>query len=42
MISPSLLVVAGMAESFVKTFEREYVYLNKQETAATVMAQLHR
>ena len=30
----------GMAESFVKTFKRDYVYLNKLETAATVLAQL--
>ena len=29
-----------MAESFVKTFKRDYVYLHKLETAATVMAQL--
>ena len=29
-----------MAESFVKTFKRDYVYLNRLETAATVMAQL--
>jgi len=30
----------GMAESFVKTFKRDYVYLNNLETAATVLAQL--
>ena len=30
----------GMAESFVKTFKRDYVYLHKLETAATVMEQL--
>ena len=30
----------GMAEAFVKTFKRDYVYLNKLETAATVMTQL--
>jgi len=30
----------GMAESFVKTFKRDYVYLSKLETAATVLAQL--
>jgi putative transposase len=30
----------GMAEAFVKTFKRDYVYLNKLESAAAVMAQL--
>jgi putative transposase len=30
----------GMAESFVKTFKRDYVYLNKLETAAAVLGQL--
>ena len=30
----------GMAESFVKTFKRDYVYLNKLETAAAVLDQL--
>jgi transposase InsO family protein len=30
----------GMAEAFVKTFKRDYVYLNRLETAATVLAQL--
>lgn len=30
----------GMAESFVKTFKRDYVYLNRLEAPATVMAQL--
>jgi putative transposase len=31
----------GMAESFVKTFKRDYVYLNELPTAAVVMQQLH-
>jgi transposase InsO family protein len=30
----------GIAESFVKTFKRDYVYLNRLGTAATVMDQL--
>jgi putative transposase len=30
----------GMAESFVKTFKRDYVYLNKLETAAAVLGRL--
>jgi putative transposase len=30
----------GMAESFVKTFKRDYVYLNKLHSAASVMQQL--
>lgn len=30
----------GMAEAFVKTFKRDYVYLNDLTDAATVMAQL--
>jgi transposase InsO family protein len=30
----------GMAEAFVKTFKRDYVYLNRLETAAGVMQQL--
>jgi transposase InsO family protein len=30
----------GMAEAFVKTFKRDYVYLNRLETAATVLAHL--
>lgn len=30
----------GMAEAFVKTFKRDYVYLNERPDAATVMAQL--
>jgi putative transposase len=30
----------GMAESFVKTFKRDYVYLNDLPDAATVMEQL--
>jgi pterin-4a-carbinolamine dehydratase len=29
-----------MAEAFVKTFKRDYVYLNRLETAATVLAHL--
>ncbi len=31
---------ARSAESFVKTFKRDYVYLNKLETAAAVLGQL--
>jgi transposase InsO family protein len=31
----------GMAESFVKGFKRDYVYLNRLETAESVMAQLN-
>jgi putative transposase len=30
----------GMAESFVKSFKRDYVYLNELHTAETVIAQL--
>lgn len=30
----------GMAEAFVKTFKRDYVYLNKLESAESVMRQL--
>jgi Integrase core domain len=30
----------GMAEAFVKTFKRDYVYLHRLESAATVLAQL--
>ena len=30
----------GMAEAFVKTFKRDYVYLNNIDSAVTVMAQL--
>jgi transposase InsO family protein len=30
----------GMAEAFVKTFKRDYVYLNQLETAESVMQQL--
>lgn len=30
----------GMAEAFVKTFKRDYAYLNELKTAATVLAQL--
>ena len=30
----------GMAESFVKTFKRDYVYLNELLTAVSVMQQL--
>lgn len=30
----------GMAESFVKSFKRDYVYLNRLEDAHTVMRQL--
>lgn len=30
----------GMAESFVKSFKRDYVYLNRLDDAATVMRQL--
>jgi transposase InsO family protein len=30
----------GMAESFVKTFKRDYVYLNRLDDAASVMRQL--
>lgn len=30
----------GMAEAFVKTFKRDYVYMNDRPDAATVMAQL--
>ena len=30
----------GMAESFVKSFKRDYVYLNRLETADTVITQL--
>lgn len=30
----------GMAEAFVKTFKRDYVYVNRLETAASVMKQL--
>lgn len=30
----------GMAEAFVKTFKRDYVYLSERPNAATVMAQL--
>jgi transposase InsO family protein len=30
----------GMAEAFVKTFKRDYVYLNQLETAESVMRQL--
>ena len=30
----------GMAEAFVKTFKRDYVYLHRLETAASVLAQL--
>lgn len=30
----------GMAEAFVKTFKRDYVYLNRLETAQAVLAQL--
>ena len=30
----------GMAEAFVKTFKRDYVYLNDLPDAATVMARL--
>ena len=30
----------GMAEAFVKTFKRDYVYLNRLENAETVLAQL--
>ena len=30
----------GMAEAFVKTFKRDYVYLSDRPDAATVMAQL--
>ena len=29
-----------MAEGCVRTFKRDYVYLNRLETAATVLAQL--
>jgi putative transposase len=29
-----------MAEAFVKTFKRDYVHLNRLETAATVLEQL--
>ena len=32
----------GMAESFVKTLRRDYVYLNRIETAAAVLEQLPR
>jgi putative transposase len=32
----------GMAESFVKTFKRDYVYLNELHTATSVMQQLAR
>jgi len=32
----------GMAESFVKTFKRDYVYVNDRPDAATVLAQLER
>jgi transposase InsO family protein len=31
---------SGMAEAFVKTFKRDYVYLNNLPDAATVMARL--
>lgn len=31
----------GMAESFVKTFKRDYVYVNDRPDAATVLAQLN-
>lgn len=31
----------GMAESFVKTFKRDYVYVNHRPDAKTVMEQLH-
>ena len=30
----------GMAESFVRTFKRDYVYLHRLESAATVLVQL--
>jgi transposase InsO family protein len=30
----------GMAEAFVKTFKRDYVYLHRLETAATVLGHL--
>jgi hypothetical protein len=30
----------GMAEAFVKTFKRDYVYLHRRESASSVMAQL--
>jgi putative transposase len=30
----------GMAEAFVKTFKRDYVYLNRVDTAGLVLAQL--
>ena len=30
----------GMAEAFVKTFKRDYVYLNRLPSAAEVLAQL--
>ena len=30
----------GMAEAFVKTFKRDYVYLNRLPSAAEVIAQL--
>lgn len=32
----------GMAEAFVKTFKRDYVYLNRLDDAASVMRQLSR
>jgi len=32
----------GMAESFVKTFKRDYVYVNDRPDAVTVLAQLER
>jgi transposase InsO family protein len=31
----------GMAEAFVKTFKRDYVYLHDRPDAKTVLAQLH-
>lgn len=32
----------GMAESFVKTFKRDYVYMHDRPDATTVLAQMHR
>jgi hypothetical protein len=31
----------GMAEAFVKTFKRDYVYLHDRPGARTVLAQIH-
>lgn len=32
----------GMAEAFVKTFKRDYVYLHRLESASSVLLELHR